>query len=56
MGNPLACAAATASLGLLESGEWQSQVAAIERQLRDELAAASDSANVEDVRILGQSV
>lgn len=28
-------------------------VAAIERQLRDELAAASDSANVEDVRILG---
>ena len=53
MGNPLACAAATASLGLLESGEWQSQVAAIERQLREELAAASDSANVEDVRILG---
>lgn len=53
MGNPLACAVATASLGLLESGEWQSQVATIERQLREELSVASKSANVADVRILG---
>jgi adenosylmethionine-8-amino-7-oxononanoate aminotransferase len=53
MGNPLACAVATASLALLESGEWQSQVAAIERQLREELSVTSKSGNVADVRILG---
>ena len=47
------CAVATASLALLESGEWQSQVAAIERQLREELSVTSKSGNVADVRILG---
>ncbi|MCB5650172.1 aminotransferase class III-fold pyridoxal phosphate-dependent enzyme, partial [Bifidobacterium breve] len=30
MGNPLACAAANASLAIIESGDWQHQVAAIE--------------------------
>ena len=53
MGNPLACAVASESLAILESGEWQTQVAAIEAQLKAELSAASGANFVADVRVLG---
>ncbi|MCW2483524.1 aminotransferase class III-fold pyridoxal phosphate-dependent enzyme, partial [Candidatus Symbiopectobacterium sp. NZEC135] len=53
MANPLACAAANASLALLADGEWQTQVMAIERQLHAELLPLLDAALVADVRVLG---
>lgn len=53
MGNPLACAVANASLDIIISGKWQTQVAAIEKQLTAELAQAKDYPSVKDVRVLG---
>ncbi|MGI2066550.1 adenosylmethionine--8-amino-7-oxononanoate transaminase [Shewanella sp. MF08487] len=53
MGNPLACAAACASLDLINRNEWQAQVAAIEQQMRVELKDAIDLPSVKDVRVLG---
>jgi len=53
MGNPLACAAALASLDLLADGGWQGSVRAIERGLRDGLEGARDVGAVADVRVLG---
>jgi adenosylmethionine-8-amino-7-oxononanoate aminotransferase len=53
MGNPLACSAALASLDLLESGAWRSDVARIEDGLAAGLAPALDVEGVRDVRVLG---
>lgn len=53
MANPLACAAANASLDLFENEPRLSQVAAIENQLREELEACRDVPRVRDVRVKG---
>jgi len=53
MGNPLACAVATESLALLEEGDWQQQVNALEQQLSAGLKPLLGSEQVADVRVLG---
>jgi len=53
MGNPLACAAANASLDLLDKGDWKAQVAAIGEQLLTELEPCRTLSTVADVRVLG---
>jgi adenosylmethionine-8-amino-7-oxononanoate aminotransferase len=53
MANPLACAAANASLDLFETGDWRAQVARIETRLRNGLAACRQAPGVVDVRVKG---
>ncbi len=53
MANPLACAAANASLDLFETRPRLDQVADIERHLRNRLPALQDVPGVVDVRVLG---
>ena len=53
MANPLACAAANASLDLFETEPRLSQVATIEAQLARELAPVADMPGVVDVRVKG---
>jgi len=53
MANPLACAAANASIDLLCETNWRQRVLGIEKQLRNELAPCASLPQVADVRAIG---
>jgi adenosylmethionine-8-amino-7-oxononanoate aminotransferase len=53
MANPLACAAADASLDILMTSSWKEQVAKIESLLQKGLAECKTLPGVKDVRVLG---
>jgi len=53
MANPLACAAANASLDLFETGRWRGDVARISRGLSEGLAPCRALPEVVDVRAMG---
>ena len=53
MANPLACAVANASLGLLQDGDWRSDVSRVGAGLAKGLAPALELDAVTDVRTIG---
>jgi adenosylmethionine-8-amino-7-oxononanoate aminotransferase len=53
MANPLACAAAGASLDLFEDGSWAADVERLSRGLAEGLEPCRDLRGVTDVRTLG---
>ncbi len=53
MGNPLACAVGSASLSLIEQGDWQAQTKMIETQFASLLPKLTQYSQVKDVRWLG---
>ncbi|AYN24774.1 adenosylmethionine--8-amino-7-oxononanoate transaminase [Buchnera aphidicola] len=53
MGNPLACAVASANIKILEKNEWKKQVFNIEKQLYQNLLPLIHHPRVKDVRVLG---
>jgi adenosylmethionine-8-amino-7-oxononanoate aminotransferase len=53
MGNPLACAAANASLDLFEDGAWRADVARVSMALTEGLERCRRAPGVVDVRVLG---
>jgi len=53
MANPIACAAACASLDIFASSDYAARVAEIEKEFREGLVGVERLENVADVRILG---
>ncbi|MDH5444942.1 MAG: adenosylmethionine--8-amino-7-oxononanoate transaminase [Gammaproteobacteria bacterium] len=53
MANPLACAAANASIQLLLDSDWQKNIKRIEQELEAGLAPCKDFKSVSEVRVLG---
>lgn len=53
MANPLACAAACASLDILAENHWQAQVGALEKELLAGLSPCRSMPGVANVRVLG---